>query len=184
MKKLIFACTLLFSLSALANTCIDDPEDTISRKISTEIPEVVVGAKYPNVNRSFEYIRDHYDSIDKIVLVRGKNASQKMAISIKFNDGSDAVVVFNRHELGQGTMNNVFNSITRITKSKRTVINLDKRALSDIIKSRAVTNLSAKSDYLDQESEIGAKGDLNKCTIELELRASDARVDEFSNGLF
>lgn len=174
----------MFSLSALANTCIDDPEDTVARKISNEIPEVTAGASYPNSQRTFEYVRDQYDSIDKIVLIRGKNAQQKMAISIKFNDGSDAVVVFNRHELGAGNMQNVFNTITKITKSRRTVINLSKRDLSDIMKSRTVSNFTAKTDYNDQETEIGAKEDLNRCTIELELRARGAVVDDFSGGLF
>lgn len=185
MKKLIIACSLLFTLTgAFANTCIDDPEDTISRKISEQIGSQEELKSYPSARGTFAYILDNQDSIKAINLNRGRNWKSNVAIKVKFNDGSDALINFNLHELGSRTMQNVYYAINVFTKSKAVNMKLSLEQLNKIMGSRTVKPLTAKVDYQDAETEIGPKEDFESCTLELEVRARGAKVDQFTGGLF
>ncbi len=185
MKTLILAATLIFSLtSAFANTCVEDPEDSISRKISEASPETLENVSYPTARNTFSYIEDHESEIKNITLLRGKNFRFDIRINLMFKDGSDANIVFNAHELGNQNMKNVYFTINTIARSKQLKTNLSYDKLSKIMKSRTLTNLTAKTDYLDQETEIGSKVALESCTLELDVRAKGAKMDGLTAGAF
>lgn len=185
MKNLIIACSLLFTLtSAFANTCIDDPEDTISRKISEQVGNQDELKSYPSARGTYAYINDNQDSIKGISLNRGRNWKSNVSIKVKFEDGSDALINFNLHELGSRTMQNVYYAINVFTKSKSLNMNLSLEQLNKIMGSRTVKPLTAKVDYQDADTEIGSKEDFENCTLELEVRAPGARIDQFTGGLF
>lgn len=185
MKTLILAATLLFSLtSAFANTCVSDPEDTISRKIREAIPETLENVSYPSARNTFSYIEDHESEIKNITLIRGKNFREDMRIHLNFKDGSDANILFNVHELGNQNMKNVFSTVNTIARSRHLKADLSYDKLSKIMKSRTVSNLTAKTDYLDQELEIGSKVEMGTCTLELDIRVKGAKMDSFTAGAF
>lgn len=185
MKKLIIACSFLFTLTgAFANTCTDDPEDTISRKISEQLGSQSELKKYPSARSTYSSILANQDSIKSISLSRGRNWTSNVSINIKFDDGSDARINFNRHELGPRTMQNVYYAINVFTKSNRVNMKLGLNQLNKIMGSRTVKPLTAKVDYQDADTEIGSKEEFESCTLELEVRAQGAKVDQFSGGLF
>lgn len=185
MKTLILAATLLFTLSsAFANTCVDDPEDTVSRQISEAIPETLENVRYPTARNTFSYIEDHESEIKRITLFRGKNFRSDIRIHLKFKDGSDANILFNVHELGNQNMRNIFLTVNTIAKSRRLKADLTFNKLSKIMKSRTVSNLTAKTDYLDQDTELGSKVALETCTLELDVRVKGAKMDSFTAGAF
>lgn len=185
MKNLIITCSFLFTLTgAFANTCTDDPEDTISRKISEQIGNQTELKKYPSARNTYSSILENQDSIKSISLSRGRNWKSNVSIKVKFIDGSDARINFNLHELGSRTMQNVYYAINVFTKSKSTDMRIDLDELNKIMGSRTVKPLTAKVDYQDAETEIGSKEDYESCTLELEVRAAGAKVDQFTGGLF
>jgi hypothetical protein len=185
MKKLILAATILLSLtSALANTCKSDPEDTIARKINETIPETLEDVSYPSARNTFSYIEDHEDKIKNITLFRGNNFRADIRIHLNFKDGSDANILFNVYELGNSNMKNVFLTINSIARSKQLKADLSYDKLSKIMKSKTLTHLTAKTDYLDQETELGSKVALERCTLELDVRVKGAKMDSFTAGAF
>lgn len=185
MKKLIIACSFLFTLtSAFANTCIDDPEDTISRKISDDLAKIDNGRTYMNARSTYYNILDNEESIKSISLSRTNSFKSNVSIQVKFNDGSDAKIHFNSIELGGRTIQNVNYAVNVFTKSKAKEMKLSVDQLNKIMASKTVSPLTAKVDYLDAESEIGAKEDFEHCTLELEVRVKGAKVDQFTDGLF
>lgn len=185
MKTLILAATLLFTLtSAFANTCKSDPEDTIARNINEAIPETLENVSYPSARNTFSYIEDHESEIKHITLFRGKNFRSDIRIQLKFKDGSDANILFNVHELGNSNMRNVFLTINSIARSRHLKTDLAYNKLTKIMKSKTISNLTAKIDYLDQETELGSKVDLETCTLELDVRVKGAKMDSFTAGAF
>jgi len=185
MKNLIIACSFLFTLTgAFANTCSDDPEDTISRKISEQVGSQEELKTYPSARNTYYSILENQDSIKAISLSRGRNWKSNVSIKVKFNDGSDARINFNLHELGSRTMQNVYYAINVFTKSNKVNMKLDIDQLNKIMGSKTVKPLTAKVDYQDAETEIGRKEEFESCTLELEVRAQGAKVDQFTGGLF
>jgi hypothetical protein len=185
MKKLIIACSFLFTLTgAFANTCTDDPEETISRKISEQVSDQAELKTYPSARGTYAYINDNQDSIKNISLARGRNWKSNVSIKVKFNDGSDARINFNLHELGSRTMQNVYYAINVFTKSKAVNMKLNLEQLNKIMGSKTVKPLTAKVDYQDADTEIGSKENFEHCSLELEVRAQGAKVDQFTGGLF
>lgn len=107
-----------------------------------------------------------------------------MRIHLKFKDESDANILFNYHELGQRNMINVFQTINTIARARQLKADLSFDKLKKIMKSNTVTHLTAKTDYLDQESEIGSKVEMGPCTLELDVRVKGAKMDGFTAGAF
>ena len=115
------------------------------------------------------------------------NRSQYRAdavIVISFNDGSDARIHFNKIELGSRLIGNVYQVLKNVTRSNRNSMTINQKQLNAIMNSKTVSALTAKADYSDAETEIGSVEEFKSCTLDLEVRARGAKVDQFSGGLF
>jgi ACT domain-containing protein len=182
MKTLILIASLMFTLSGFANTCVDDPQDTVAKKISEQLPKQDELKSYQSVRSNYSLLLDHKEAIKSIVVNRSQYRADAVIV-VKFNDGSDARIHFNKIELGSRLIGNVYQVLKNVTRSNRNSMTINQKQLNAIMNSRTVLALTAKADYSDAETEIGSS-EFQSCTLDLEVRARGAKVDQFSGGLF